>query len=75
MKLIMQVQLEVQEKKIKPINPFNLFLNIISLCIFPFIARPIFKEATGLNEEDYMKMMHLRKQEVVDFILNAIVIK
>lgn len=75
MKLLMQIQLEIQEKKIRPIEPFNLILNIISLCVFPFIARPIFKEVTGLKEEDYLKMMHLRKQEVTDFILNALLIK
>ena len=63
MKILLQIQMEIQDGKIKPVNPFNLMINVLSLCIFPFVARPIFKEATGLNEEDYMKIMQLRKKE------------
>jgi AcrR family transcriptional regulator len=72
MKIILQIQMEIQEGKIKPVNPFDLLLNVLSMCIFPFIARPIFKEVTGLTEEDYLKLMQQRKNELTAFILNAI---
>ena len=72
MKILLQIQMEIQEDKIKPINPFDLLLNVLSMCIFPFIARPIFKEASGLTEEDYLKLMQQRKNELTAFILNAI---
>jgi AcrR family transcriptional regulator len=73
MKLILQIQMEIADGKLKPVNPFNLLVNILSMCIFPFIARPIFREIAGLSEDDYMKLMVLRKKEVTDFILGAIV--
>jgi len=72
MKLLLQIDIEVREGRIRPINPFNLLLNTLSMCIFPFIARPIFREVSGLSEEDYLKLMQLRKNEVVEFILKAI---
>ena len=72
MKLFLQIELEIREGKIRAINPFTLIMNTLSMCLFPFIARPIFREITGLTEEDYLKMMEHRKSEVVEFILKAI---
>lgn len=72
MKFILQVQMEIEEGKLIPINPFTLLINTVSMCVFPFIARPILKEIAGVNDEDFLKMMELRKKEVTEFILNAI---
>jgi len=72
MNLLLQIQRESEEGKIAFINPFNLFLNILSLSIFPFIVRPIFKEITGVTDEDYFILMEGRKKEVTDFVLKAI---
>lgn len=72
MKLMLQIQMEIEEGKLKPINPFNLMVNVISMCVFPFVARPILREVSGFSEEDYLKLMVLRKKEVTEFVLNAI---
>jgi TetR/AcrR family transcriptional regulator len=71
-KLMVQVQMEIQAGKIGNINPINLLINIISMCVFPFIARPIFKEISGLNDDDYLQFMKTRKKEIVSFTLSAI---
>jgi TetR/AcrR family transcriptional regulator len=42
------------------------------MCIFPFIARPMFQGMIGINDEVFMQMMHARKDEVIDFIRHAI---
>jgi len=61
------------EKKIRPIRPQQLIVNIISLCIFPFAAKPIIK---GLlfndDEEAYINFIIERKVEVSKFIINSI---
>lgn len=72
MKIILQVQMEMEMGKIRKMNPLNLILNILSMCIFPFVARPIFMELIGINQEDFLKVMELRKKEVTEFVLNAI---
>src|SRR6478736_1131009 len=45
-KFIDDVQAEAKKGAIKPVNPLKLLLNIISLCVFPFVARPMFQLVT-----------------------------
>jgi hypothetical protein len=47
-------------------------MNIMSLCIYPFVARPIIKTMMQLDENSFMDMMAQRKKEVYEFIINAI---
>jgi len=67
------IQKEVQAGNIIPIKPEQLIINIISLCVFPFIGRfmveNIILKNAGTNFDEFMKD---REKEVVDFILNAI---
>lgn len=70
--LIGQIQMEAQAGRIKAVNPFHLVLNMISLCAFPFIARPIFQGIVQVDDETYLKLMESRKQEIIDFIHSAI---
>lgn len=72
MKLMMQIQLESQLGKIKPINPMNLVMNVISMCVFPFIGKPIFQTVLKVSDEDFLTLMELRKQEIANFIINSI---
>ena len=70
--LIGQIQMEVQAGRIREVNPFHLVLNMLSLCAFPFIARPMFQGIAQVDDEAYLKLMETRKREIIDFIHNAI---
>ena len=70
--LIGQVQMEIQAGRIRAINPFHLVLNMLSMCVFPFIARPLFQGIAQVDDETYLKLMESRKQEIIDFIHSAI---
>lgn len=70
-----QVNEKVAEGIIKPIKAEQLFINIISLNIFPFIGAPLLKGFINVNEEAYKRLMEDRKTEVADFIINAIKLK
>ncbi|MCB0568847.1 MAG: TetR/AcrR family transcriptional regulator [Phaeodactylibacter sp.] len=70
--LIGQIQLEVEAGRIRPVNSLHMMLNMLSLCAFPFIARPMFQGIAQVDDATYMKLMESRKREVTDFILNAI---
>jgi AcrR family transcriptional regulator len=67
-----QVNEKVAAGIIKPIKAEQLFINIISLNIFPFIGAPLLKGFVNVDDETYKKFMEDRKTEVADFIINAI---
>lgn len=67
-----QVEHEIKLKIIQPINAEQLFVNIISLSIFPFVASPIIKVILRQNNEQFQILMNERKKEVADFIINSI---
>ena len=73
--LIGQIQMEVEAGRIRPVNPLHLVLNMLSMCAFPFIARPMFQGLVQVDDATYLKLMENRKREVTDFILNAIRVK
>ena len=69
---IQQIILAVEYGEIKPIDPRQLMMNIISLCIFPIVAKPIIETILNISEEQYQAIIEMRKKEVAKFIINAI---
>lgn len=67
-----QVALEVKKGIIKPISAEQLFINILALNIFPFVAKPLIKAFANIDNEDYKQLMVNRKTEVANFIINSI---
>ena len=73
MKLLVQIQLEAQAGRIREdVTPFNFFLNMLSICAFPFVARPLLQQLIQIDDQTYMQLMQKRKKEVTDFIIHAI---
>jgi TetR/AcrR family transcriptional regulator len=71
-KFIDDVQEEIKKGIIKPVNPLQLLLNIISLCVFPFVAKPMFQLVTNIDKAMFEKILEQRKSEVSKFIIDAI---
>ncbi|MGC4036501.1 MAG: TetR/AcrR family transcriptional regulator [Chitinophagaceae bacterium] len=71
-KFLEQIKKEVQQGKIKPVQPLQLLMNLISGTIFPFMARPIFQLHIGLNDAQFNDFMEQRKKEFAKFIIDAI---
>lgn len=67
-----QVKLAVEKKQIRPIDGGQLLINIMSLCVYPFIAKPVIKAVQELDDAQFDKMIIKRKQEVVDFVMSSI---
>ncbi|MDT8418125.1 MAG: TetR/AcrR family transcriptional regulator [Lutibacter sp.] len=67
-----QVNEKVSEGVIRPIKAEQLFINIVSLNIFPFIGSQLLKGFVNVNDDTYKKLMEDRKTEIADFIINAI---
>lgn len=71
-KLIKQIEEEIKKGIIKPINPLHLLLNMFSLCIFPFIAKPLFQMRVGIKDKQFRELMEQRKKEIPVFIIDSI---
>lgn len=67
-----QVALEVEEGIIKPISAEQLFINILALNIFPFVAKPLIMAFTNTDSNAYKQLLEVRKTEVANFIINSI---
>ncbi len=67
-----QIQQAVEEAEIAPVHPAHLLLNIISLCVFPFISKPIFMHMGKLTEQEYLLLMKQRENEVQSVILKQL---
>lgn len=67
-----QVSKEVSAGIIKPIEGKQLLINIMSLCIYPFVAKPIIQTMMTVEETTFYQMTEQRKKEVSEFIISAI---
>lgn len=67
-----QVNAEVENGIIKPISAEQLFINILALNIFPFVAKPLIMAFTNVDSKAFGQLMEDRKKEVASFIINSI---
>jgi len=71
-KFKIQVTENIEKGTIKPIDSSQLFINLISLNMLPFLAAHLLKGFLTINDKEYQQLLENRKTEVADFIINAI---
>jgi AcrR family transcriptional regulator len=71
-KLLQQIEQETKAGLIKPIDPMQLLLNTLSLCIFPFLASPMIQLLTGMEAKNFRALMEERKKLVPQLIIESI---
>jgi hypothetical protein len=52
-------------------NAAQFFVNLLSLCVFPFAARPMLRAALGFNDDDFAKFIEQRRKELPVYIKAA----
>ncbi len=67
-----QLNEEIEKGIYYPIKAEQLFINILALNVFPFIAKPLLKTFINIDEESFKQLIEYRKVEVADFIINSI---
>ncbi len=67
-----QVQREIKQGIIKPTHPAQLLMNMLSLCIFPFAARPIIEQVGGISKPQFDALMEERKKMIPQLIISSI---
>jgi TetR/AcrR family transcriptional regulator len=71
-KFLEQMEKEIKKGTIKRVSPLHLLLNLLSMTIFPFIARPMITRNLQLDELQFRTAMEQRKKEIPEFIRAAL---
>ena len=72
---ILEKELKNEEKKgnIKYVDPRHLIVNILALCIFPYIGEPLLKPVLFANDSsEFSAFMEERPALIEKFVLNAL---
>lgn len=67
-----QVENAVANREIRPIKPEQLFINLMALNLFPFVAAPLLKGFLKQDDTNFELLLEERKTAVAEFIINAI---
>ena len=70
--LITQIEKEIADGIIKPINPKHLLMNMISMTVFPFAAQMMIKGMLQISDVEFNSMMEERKTSIAEQIINSI---
>lgn len=74
--IVDQIELAMDRGEIIRMDPRHLAINILSMCIFPFAARPILNFLIFKNDADALDQFYAERADVIkQFVINAIVIK
>ena len=67
-----QIDDQVRLGHLHPIAPEQFVVNLISLCIFPFAARPMLSALFGMDDAVFARFISQRKAELPAFFKNAL---
>jgi AcrR family transcriptional regulator len=67
-----QIAERVDAGAMSPIAPESFVINLISLCIFPFAARPMYMALLGFDAKQFERFIEKRKKELPQFFLRAL---
>ena len=62
----------VRAGKLRPIAPEQFLVNLLSLCIFPFAARPMLMVLLGLDQQGFERFIEDRRDQLAAFFLRAL---
>jgi len=71
-KFLEQIENEIKKGTIRKTHPLHLLMNLLSMTIFPFVARPMITRNLHLSETQFRKTMEERRKEIPKFIIDSI---
>lgn len=71
-KFVKQIQNEIAQGRIKPVDPKHFFANLVSLTIFPFVAEPLLLKMFDLDEKDFQDFIEERKRVIPEILLGSV---
>lgn len=71
-KFIKQLYDEMETGRIREMDPKQLVVNVLSLCVFPFMGRKLIQTVLVMDEEEFEEFLTVRQKQLHTFILNAL---
>lgn len=68
----MQIAMAGANGEIKPVPPIHIVLNVLSMCVFPFVAKPMFTNVFKIDDDSFNELMEQRKEVVSAFVRTAL---
>jgi len=59
-----QLQVEMDKKRITAVHPLHYVINMIAMCVFPFIAAPLLKHLANIDTKNFNILIAERKELV-----------
>lgn len=59
---------DLAANKVKQLNPLQFLVSVMSMCVFPFLAKPIFMSAITHTNLDFDALMAARTEEVKSYV-------
>ena len=69
-----QLQQEAKAGNIRPVETGHFVANLVSMCVFPFMARPVFIGLLGMEEEGYDHFIEERKKIVSETMIRSLTV-
>jgi len=71
--IVSQIESAIEAGLIRRIDPRQVIINLLSLCVFPIVARPLLLKVFFQGDESqYQIFIEARKREVPEFLINSI---
>lgn len=67
-KMIQAFMQDVSVGKVKALNPLHFIISIISMCAFPFMAKPVIMMVANTNEDQFKELMQSRVTEIQGYV-------
>jgi len=65
-------EVAIERKEIRPVDPRQLLIHIVSMCIFPFLGRPMLQALLKLTTAEFKTLMIERRSSIKAFVRNAL---
>jgi TetR/AcrR family transcriptional regulator len=70
-----QIEEEYKKGRIQKIDTRILFLNMLSLCVFPFVGIQVQLKRFNMNQTEYFNLLEQRKSIITSMIIESIKVK
>ena len=66
--LIQFLQKEIDDGRIRPVDPTHFLISILSMCVFPFVSRHLASHMMGKDADAYAIFLSERKEQILNVV-------
>lgn len=59
---------DLAANKVKELNPLQFLMSVMSMCVFPFLSKPILCSSINISDQDFDTLMNNRPEEIKCYV-------